>query len=132
MRTIEKILWYTPISDYNIELLRKWGFYNGTGADWVFFDKIIDDIFDILEEAKIFDATKKYRLRKDIEQLVIRHDIDIGFRIGFRRANKRLSRGLSKLLHKFSWKYRFTISNMVFYAVHYTEKARNNYYKKNV
>ena len=127
MRTIQKILWYKPIDDYKIELLRKWDFFNWTGADWIFFDDIINLVFQKLKDAHIFDEKKAFTLRKDVEQLVIRHDIDTGFKIWFLRANLRLAYWLYKLLHKFSFKYRFLVSFPVFYAVHFTSKAKNNY-----
>ncbi|NDK09744.1 hypothetical protein GW846_03115 [Candidatus Gracilibacteria bacterium] len=130
LKTIEKILGYKPISEYNIELLKKGGFYNGTGADGIFFDDIIDAIFVTLEKSKIFDPEKCLKLRKDIEQLVIRHDIDTGFKIGFFRANKRLTKGMFDLLYKFPMKYRLIIRLFLFYVVNFTKRARYNYFTK--
>lgn len=127
MRTITKILGYKPITQQNIELLTMWGFYNGTGADGLFFDNIIDEIFKSLRKTDIFQTHKWEVLREDIRQLVIRHDIDTGFKIGFRRSNRRLAWWLYKLLHHFPFKYRIVISLWVFYAVHFTSKAKKNY-----
>jgi len=130
LKTIEKILWYKPISEYNIELLKKWGFYNWTWADGIFFDDIIDAIFVTLEKSKIFDPEKCLKLRKDIEQLVIRHDIDTGFKIWFFRANKRLTKWMFDLLYKFPMKYRLIIRLFLFYVVNFTKRARYNYFTK--
>ena len=127
MRTIEKILWYPIVPEYNIELLKKWGFYNGTGADGVFFDGIINEVFKTLEKAKVFDSQKSFALRKDIQQLVIQHDILTGFKWGFFNSNRKLAYWLFLLLHNFPLKYRLIISLSVFYAVHCTKKAKNNY-----
>ena len=127
MKTIEKILWYTPLTHEQIELLWQAGLFNGTWADGVFFDDLIDKIFEILENLKVFDDWKWIDLRRDINQLVVRHDIDTGFKIWFFKANWRLAYWLYKLLHRFGFKIRFTIGAMVFYAVHFTKKARNNY-----
>jgi hypothetical protein len=127
MRRIQKILWYNPIIDYNIELLKKWWFYNWTWTDWVFFDDLIDLVFLKIIDSKIFEANKSYILRKDIEQLIIRHDIDIWFKIWFLKSNLRLSIWLFRLLSKFKIKYRFWVWFWVFLLVHCTEKARNNY-----
>lgn len=129
MKTIKKILWYTPLTHEQIDFLQKAGLFNGTWADGVFFDDLIDKAFEILWDLEIFDDWKGIDLRRDINQLVVRHDIDIGFRIGFFRANWRLAYGLYKLLHHFGFKIQFTIWAMVFYAVHFTSKARNNYNK---
>lgn len=126
MRTIEKILWYTPYTPEQIWLLRVIGLYNGTGSDWIFFDRIIDAIFDTLEEAKIFNHKKKTQLRRDIEQLVIRHDCDFHFRIGFGLANRRLAYWLYQLLYKFPWRYRVGIAFIVYRAVS-SKKAKEVY-----
>jgi len=128
MKTIEKILWYSVISEYNTELLRKWGFYNWTGADWVFFDTLIDNIFAILTQADVFDSEKSIELRKDIVQLVIRHDIETWFKCWFFRSNYRLASGLYKLLHHFDFKYRFIVSFVIFRIVSGATAKKN--YKK--
>lgn len=128
MKTIEKILKYKPVSEYNIELLRKWGFYNGTGTDDLNFDVLIVDVFALLRKAHIFDEKKTLQLQKDIEQLVIRHDIDTWFKIWFVRSNLRLAMWLYRLLHRFPLKYRVLVSLTVFYAVCLTKKARKNYF----
>jgi len=129
MRTIEKILWYSPISQEKIELLKKWGFYNGTGADGVFFDDIIKLCFEKLTQAQIFDYEKACELQNDITQLVVRHDIDTAFKIGFLRSNLRLATGIYKLLHIFPFSYRIVVPSIVFYATNFTKKARSNYKK---
>lgn len=128
MRTIQKILRYKPIEEYNIELLRKAWLYNWTGADGVFFDEIIDKIFEVLQKAEIFNQEKAFQLRKDIQQLVIRHDIDFSFKIWFLRSNRRLSVWLYKLLHKFPFKYKITIAIIVFYAVQFSQIAKQTYF----
>ena len=127
MRTIQKILGYTPLTHEQMELLRQAGLFNGTWADGVFLDDLIDKVFEILENLEVFNDWKGFDLRRDINQLVARHDIDIGFKIGFFKANWRLAYGLYRLLHHFGFKIRFTIWAMVFYAVHFTSKARKNY-----
>ena len=130
MRTIEKILWYPEIPEYNIELLKKAGLYNGTGTKDLWFDDIIDLVFKKIKESRLFDVNKASQLRRDIQQLVIRHDLDTFLKIGFLKSNLRLSFWLYKLLHKLGWKYRLIVPSIVFYAVNFTKKARNNYYNK--
>lgn len=127
METIKKVLWYTPLSDEKIELLKKASLFNWTWANWIFFDDLIDKVFEILKNLDVFDDWKWIDLRRDINQLVVRHDIDIGFRIWFFKANWRLAYWLYQLLHHFGFKIQFTISAMVFYVVHFTSKARKNY-----
>lgn len=126
MSTIEQILQYPVVSEYNIELLRKWEFFNGTGTKCINFDSLIDEIFRILTQASKFDTEKALRLRKDIEQLVIRHDIETVFKCGFWRSNRRLAIGLYKLLHKFPFKYKIGVSSVVFFAVSW-KTAKENY-----
>lgn len=126
MKTIEKILGYPVIPEYNIDLLKKAGFYNGTGTKSLNFDTIVNEIFRLLTNASIFDSEKGFKLKKDIEQLVLRHDVDTAFKIGFLYSNLRLAYGLYKLLHKFPFKYRIGVSSVVFFMVN-GETARKNY-----
>ena len=126
MKTIEKILWYPVIPEYNLELLRKAGIFNGTWTKEINFDSIIDEAFRLLTVASVFDTEKALRLRKDIEQLTVRHDSDTAFKIGFFYSNRRLAIWLYKLLYKFPFKYRIGVSSAVFFMVN-GETARENY-----
>lgn len=127
IQTIEKILKYKSISETSIYELEKIWFYNGTGTDWLNFDELIDNIFEILKSAKIFKRKKAFKLRKDIEQLVLRHDIDTKFKIWLFYSWRRLAVWLFKLLHHFSLFRRFILAVIVMYAVTLTPTARENY-----
>ena len=127
MRTIEKILQYKPITDVQIYELEKMQFYNWVWTDWLNFDKLIDEVIEKLVEAHVFDLEKAKRLRKDIVQLVIRHDIDTKFKIWLYLSWQRLATGLFMLLHHFSFLKRLLVAITVFYAVTLTKTARQNY-----
>lgn len=129
MQTIQKILWYPPLWEYQISLLEKAGLYNGTGTDDINFDTMIDAVLDLLKQAKIFDERKKMKLRRDIIQLVVLHDIETGFRLGFARANRRLAIAVYKLLHAFPYKYRIGVALAV-YKIVSSNVAKKNYFNK--
>lgn len=129
MRTIQKILWYEPFSEYIIEKFIQEGLYNGIGTKDLNLDKLVDVVIDTLEQAKIFDKKKSLKLKKDLTQLIVRHDLDTHLKIGFLRSNRRLAVWIYKLLYKFPFKYRILAAWIFFYSTHFTKQARLNYKK---
>lgn len=126
MRTIQKILWYSPFTEYEMTKLIDMGLYNGIGTQEVNLDKLVDEVFNILQNWKWFDKEKSQKLRRDINQLIIRHDLDTHLKIWFLYSNRRLAFWLFRLLYHFPFKYRCIISIVVYKAISW-KTAKENY-----